>query len=111
MFESESSQEVVRAGGAASQLSWRPVRREEAYFGQRELALIYIAKKLKEAQELEIVLDAAGLDYLVETDMYLGGFLFRSERIGAFFYVTDETLPAAKESMQSNGYVPYNPLA
>lgn len=87
------------------------MRREESFFGQQELALIYIAKKLKEAQELEGVLDAAGVDYLIETDMYLGGLLFRSERIGAFFYVTDEVLPSAKAAMQRLGYVPYNPLA
>jgi hypothetical protein len=86
------------------------VRREEGFFGQQELALIYIAKKLKEAQELEGVLDAAGLDYLVETDMYLGGFLFRSERIGAFFYVAEEALPAAKTALGSRGFALYDPL-
>jgi hypothetical protein len=87
------------------------VRRDDAFFGQQELALIYIAKKLQEAQQLEAVLDVAGLDYLIETDTFLGGFLFRSERIGAFFYVTDEMLARAQSVLKQSGFPPYEPTA
>ncbi len=63
------------------------MRRQDEAFVRQELALVYIAKRLKEAQRLEDLLTAAGFDYLVETDTYRGGFVFVSERVGAFFYV------------------------
>lgn len=85
------------------------MRQNDAFFGEQELALIYIAKRLKEAQRLERALDDAGVDYLVEADTYRGGFLFVSERIGAFFYVTDESVPAAEAAMQKSGFQPYKP--
>jgi len=42
------------------------MRREPEYFGERDLTLIYVAKKLKEALALESVLSEAGVDYLAE---------------------------------------------
>lgn len=83
------------------------MRHDEDYFGQQELALLYIAKRLSEAKKMETLLTEAGIDYLVEPDTYRGGFLFVSERIGAFFYTTDELTGRARELLKSSGYKPY----
>jgi hypothetical protein len=83
------------------------VLREPEYFGDQELSLIYVAKKLKEALALEQLLTEAGLDYLVEPDRYSGGIIFRSERVGAFFYVAPLDETAAREAMRGAGYKPY----
>jgi hypothetical protein len=83
------------------------VRREPDFFGEAELTLVYVAKKLKEALGLEKLLTDAGLDYLVETDKYSGGIIFRSERVGAFFYVAPGNAGAVREAMQQGGFAPY----
>ena len=83
------------------------MRREPDHFGDQELALIYIAKKLKESLGIEKLLTDAGLDYLVEPDKYAGGVIFRSERVGAFFYVSPEDESAAKETLTRSGFTPY----
>jgi hypothetical protein len=90
------------------------VRQEPDFFeGQaaagQELALVYVAKKLKEALRLEEVLTGAGFDYLVEPDNYRGGVIFVSERIGAFFYVAPADDAAARAAMQRAGFEPYRP--
>ncbi len=82
------------------------MRREPDFFGDRELSLVYIAKKLKEALKLESELTEAGVDYLVEPDRYTGGVLFRTERVGAFFYVAPESEQAARDLLTSKGYKP-----
>jgi hypothetical protein len=84
------------------------VKREPEHFGEQELDLLYIAKKLKEALRLEEILTAAGLDYLVETDTYKGGVVFQSERVGAFFYVAPGDTGAARETMNREGIEPYH---
>ena len=66
--------------------------------------LVYIAKKLQEALRLESAFTESGLDYAVETDRYSGGVIFRSERVGAFFYVLPEALDHARQVMQDNGF-------
>lgn len=66
--------------------------------------LIYIAKRLKEALRLESALTESGVEYAVETDKYSGGVIFRSERVGAFFYVLPETAQYAREIMQRHGF-------
>jgi len=65
------------------------MRREPDYFEQRgdELALLFIAKKLRDALAVEDLLTRAGMEYLVEVDFYVGGLIFRGERAGAFIYV------------------------
>lgn len=85
--------------------------REPDYFEDRELSLIYVAKKLKEALALEKLLTDSGLDYLVEPDRYSGGIIFRSERIGAFFYVAPEDEEKARTAMRGGGYKPYEASA
>lgn len=85
------------------------MKQEEEFFGDAELSLIYIAKRLKEALKLEALLTEAGIDYLVEPDHYRGGIIFQTERIGAFFYVPVMALPSTREFMQKHGYRPYVP--
>jgi hypothetical protein len=80
------------------------MRREPAFFEDREMDLIFIAKKLKEALRLETALTESGVDYAVETDKYSGGVLFRSERVGAFFYVLPESADEARRVMQEHGF-------
>ena len=75
---------------------------------EAELALLYVARKLKESLALEKVLDDAGLDYLVETDTYSGGVVFRTERVGAFFYVAPADEGRAQVALKSGGYKPYS---
>ena len=83
------------------------MRQEPDFFGDVDLSLLYIAKKLKEALALEDVLTKANVDYLVEPDTYKGGIIFSSERIGAFFYVLPEHLDSAQAILRSHKYKPY----
>src|SRR6266567_4236595 len=88
-------------------LKGNSMKQEPAYFEGHEPALVYIAKKLKDALRLEEIFTAAGIDYGVEADEYRGGVIFRSVRAGAFFYVLPEAVDAAHEIMQRHGYKPY----
>ena len=83
------------------------MKREPGYFGDRELELVYIAKRLKEALRLEEALTQAGFDYSVETDTYRGGIIFATERVGAFFYVEPDTAAPARELIVRNGMQPW----
>lgn len=84
------------------------MKRDPEFFGDAELPLLYIAKKLKEALALEELLTSAEIDYLVEPDTYRGGIIFVSERVGAFFYVAPERLDEAKGVLLANEYRPYD---
>ena len=68
-------------------------RREPDFFGDRELNLIYVARKLKEALQLEKLLTDAGLDYLVEPDVFHD----------FFGHVPLLTIPAFARFMQAYG--------
>jgi vacuolar-type H+-ATPase subunit E/Vma4 len=83
------------------------MQRAAEHFGDQELTLIYIAKRLTEALRLENLLTESGLDYLVEPDKYSGGIVFQSERVGAFFYVAPGDEGAAKETLTRGGFRPY----
>ncbi len=86
------------------------MKRDPDYFEGRESELIYIAKRLSDATALEQVFTAAGIDYGVEADEYLGGFIFRRVRTGAFFYVLSDARDQALSLMQSKGYRPLPPV-
>lgn len=83
------------------------MRREPEFFGDRELALIYIAKRLDEALKLEDLLTRAEVEYFVEADRYRGGVVFQSERVGAFFYVEGEQESRVREYLSANGVAPW----
>ncbi|MGE5646220.1 MAG: hypothetical protein ACM336_10555 [Acidobacteriota bacterium] len=80
------------------------MKRDPEFFGDQEMALIYIAKRLKHALALEEALTQAGIDYAVETDHYLGGIIFRTQRVGAFFYVLPEAEEPARQVMTASGF-------
>lgn len=67
---------------------------------------VYVARRLADATRLEEVFNAAGIAYDVEPDTYQGGIIFRSARVGAFFYVEPELREQAVAVMLGNGFVP-----
>lgn len=83
------------------------MKRDDDFFGDQELSLVFIAKKLNEALALEEKLTRAEFEYLVEPDKYRGGVIFQTERVGAFFYVTPQEEPRVREFLVANGYQPY----
>lgn len=86
------------------------MRREESFFPDQELVLVYIAKRLREARQVEDLFDAQALDYLVEPDRYRGGVLFVRELIGAFFYLPEAAAQRGRELLAAAGLKPYQPL-
>ena len=82
------------------------MKREADYFEGVEPELLFVARRLREAIALESVLTAADVDYAVEPDEYEGGVIFKSVRVGAFFYVRPEERERAVAVMLENGYVP-----
>lgn len=85
------------------------MKQEADFFEGKEPVLLYIAKRLKDALELEQILTTAGFDYGVEPDRYRGGFIFQSERIGAFFYVLEDAAESARQLLTRRGYKPQEP--
>ena len=85
------------------------MRRDPEHFGDRELNLIYVARKLKQALRLEQMLTDAGLDYCVEADRYWAGMILRRERVGAFFYVDPEIEASARATLERAGFEPFSP--
>ena len=63
------------------------MRQPPEYFDDKDITLVHIASTLRGALKLERLLGEHAIDYAVETDQYVGGFLFRTSRTGAFFYV------------------------
>ena len=82
------------------------MRQEPEFFGERELELIYIGRKLGDALAIEAVLTEAGIDYAVEVDYYTGGVIFRRSRAGAFIYVDPEARARAVEALRAKGHQP-----
>jgi hypothetical protein len=85
------------------------MRRETDYFGEAELDLVYMARRLSDALALETILTESGVDYLVETGTYSSGFILRRELTGAFFYVAPKDLQAARHLLASRNLKPYEP--
>jgi hypothetical protein len=83
------------------------MRRDAEFFGDRELELVYIAKRLRDALRLEDALTQSGIDYAVQTETYMGGMIFRSERVGAFFYVDLRAVESARGVVTATGLRPY----
>lgn len=87
-----------RDGTAAS------TRQPAEYFDEVEVALVHIASTLRGALKLEAVLSESGIPYAVETDSYLGGLLFRTQRTGAFFYVSDADADRTRAPMTARRF-------
>ena len=82
------------------------MKRDASFFEGKQPVLLYIARKLGEALRLEELLAAAGVDFGVEADEYRGGVIFKSLRIGAFFYVLPDGAEAARQVLLANGLKP-----
>ena len=84
------------------------MRREAEFFeNQQELELVYMSRRLREALEIEKLFTGAGLEYLVETGMYVGGFLIKRDLTGAFFYLAARDVARARSILIEHGYRPY----
>jgi hypothetical protein len=83
------------------------MKQEPDFFGEAELDLIYMARRLRDALKLEGFLTDAGVDYLVETGTYTGGFLFKRDLTGAFFYVVPADKEKAHAILIQNRMKPY----
>ena len=82
------------------------MKQEPLFFEGKDPELVYIAKRLRDALKIEKLFDEAGVEYGVEADTYTGGIVFRSERVGAFFYVLPEGAQAARDVLIMNGFKP-----
>ena len=82
------------------------LKQDAPFFEGRNAKLVYIAKRMSDATELEELLTRNAVDYGVEADTYTGGAVFRSERVGAFFYVLPEIEQQVRELMRTNGFRP-----
>ena len=83
------------------------MRQEPDFFGEAELDLVFMARRLRDALKLEGFFTEAGLDYLVETGNYTGGLLFKRELAGAFFYVLPADVERARAVLVQNRMKPY----
>jgi hypothetical protein len=83
------------------------MRCELDFFEGADLHLLYMARRLREALAVETVLGQAQIEYFVEPGPYEGGFLFRRELTGAYFYVLPADLARAREVLVAHKYRPY----
>ena len=83
------------------------MRRDPEEFGDEELELVQISRKLREAKRVEAALTEAGIEYAVVPDRYRSTSLlfFPRERVGAFFRVRVGQAAAARELLRARGFV------
>jgi hypothetical protein len=84
------------------------MRQDPDFFGDEELHLVYVARRLKESFRVEKVLDTGNLDYAVEPAYYQSGLLFRTTKIGAYFYVRPGDADRARSLLSSQRFNPVN---
>jgi hypothetical protein len=82
------------------------MRRDADFFGDEGLELVYIAKRLSEAKDVENLLTSGDIEYLVEADEYFGGFIFQRARTGAFFYVLSGVAEGTRQLLEAKRYRP-----
>jgi len=80
------------------------MRRESEFFGEKELVLVCMARRLKRALAMEKILDEGGFDYFLETGHYQSGLLFRTTKVGVFFYIAPEEAERARALLLEHGY-------
>jgi hypothetical protein len=83
------------------------MRCELEFFEGAELHLLYMARRLREALAVEMLLGEADVGYFVEPGPYQGGIIFTRELTGAFFYVLPADLPRARDVLTRANYKPY----
>ena len=84
------------------------MRCELEFFKGAELHLLYMARRLREALAVEVLLGEAEVDYFVEPGPYMGGLLFPRELTGAYFYVLPADIPRGREILTRGNYKPYD---
>jgi hypothetical protein len=84
------------------------MRRDPDFFGDQELVLVYMARRLRDALAVEGILDRDSLNYALETGHYQSGLLFRTTKIGAFFYVSPQDEERARALLLERGYKVYD---
>jgi hypothetical protein len=80
------------------------MRREAEFFGEQELVLIYMARRLKRALAAEKLFGERGIDYFLETGPYLSGLLFRTTKVGVFFYTAPKDEDRARSLLREGGF-------
>mgnify|MGYP000880159784 CR=1 FL=1 len=80
------------------------MRQPAEFFDDVDIVLVHIASTLRGALKLESLLTDNGLDYAVETDSYRSGLIFRTERVGAFFYVAAADADWARSLMRAHRF-------
>jgi len=75
-------------------------------FGDQEMELVFIATKLKHAQDVEQLFDSQELEYGLEVDSFRGGLLGLSNRTGVFFYALSGQAHFCRTLLQQNGFKP-----
>ena len=82
------------------------MRRDAEFFGEGEIELVQISRRLREALSVEDALTRVGVDYLVEADTYRGRFLmlFPTDRVGAFFWVPADEAASVRDVLAGRGF-------
>ena len=65
---------------------------------------IFLARKLREAQDVENLLTHAGIEYAIEVEAYARSFLFGTIRYGAAFYVASAKAPDCRRRLLDAGF-------
>ena len=72
-------------------------------FSDNQIARIYIAQNIKQAEQAEQILSKNGVDYAIELEPYWQMVLFASEYIGAAFYVLADQADSCREILEAAG--------
>ncbi len=65
---------------------------------------IFLARKLREARDVEHLLTQAGIDYAIEVEAYARSFLFGTIRYGAAFYVASAHAADTRRRLLDAGF-------
>lgn len=80
------------------------MRRDPEWFGEDELELVLVARRLRDAQRVEGLLDREGLDYAVSAEEYRASLLLLPvRRVGAFFWVRPDEAARARDVLRARG--------
>ncbi len=72
-------------------------------FSDLNITRIYIAKNIKEAQSIEILLTEKNIDYALSVEPFLPPSLLQSERMGAAFYVESTQSDICRQIIVNQG--------
>jgi hypothetical protein len=67
-----------------------------------------MARRLKHALAVEKIFTEGGMDYFLETGPYLSGLLFRTTKVGVFFYSTSDDEARARAMLIEHEFKVYD---